>query len=143
MLSKRELFGQSQTASAICQIHHNFKEYCEKGLKPYGLDAGVYFYLIYIIKNPGKYYSEIIEYIQSNNTQSIRDIQKLEIEGYIYIKKDVVDKEKARVYPTPKGEMVLEEVQIIFQTWESIAMKDLDKDEKSELIKLIEKIKLI
>jgi len=140
MLNERKLFGKAQRASAICEIYRDFKEYCEKELKNYELDGGLYFFLLYIYKHPGRTYSDLAEHIQSDKGHTSRGLQRLEMEGYIFLESDPKKMEDMKINITPKGEITMEEIKNIFENWEDIVFQNLSSEERILILDLLRKV---
>lgn len=126
----REIGTLSRSIHSISDI--KFKE-----LK---LQKGQFIYLTRICENPGINLIDLTILLKMDKTSTTKAIQKIEAEGYIERKKDLIDKRVVRLYPTEKGlksydNIINEENKNI-----AICLKDFSDDEKNIVTELITKM---
>ncbi len=113
---------------------------CDTKFKEFSLQKGQFIYLTRICENPGINFIDLTVLLKIDKTSTSKAIQKLEAEGYIERKKDILDKRVWRLYPTEKGLksydcIINEENKNI-----SICIKDFSEDEINIVNELVLKM---
>lgn len=74
--------------------------------KEHDLTKGQYLYLVRICENPGIIQEKLAEMIKADRTTAARAVKKLEMNGFIEKKDDLLNKKIKKLFPTKKGENV-------------------------------------
>ena len=71
--------------------------------KEIDLTKGQYLYIVRICENPGIIQEKLAEMIKVDRTTAARAIKKLEVNGFIEKKTDILNKKNKKLFPTEKG----------------------------------------
>ena len=74
--------------------------------KEIDLTKGQYLYVVRICENPGIIQEKLAEMIKVDRTTAARAIKKLEMNGFIEKKTDMLNKKIKKLFPTEKGYQV-------------------------------------
>ena len=88
----------------ITALRKDLNAYSDARLKQYGLTDGLFYYIIYIGKNPGCSLSDAAHFLRADNGHVTRCIGKLEQLGYVVRTRDTVDHRHYHLTLTAQGE---------------------------------------
>ena len=102
-------------------------------LRPYGLGAGQQYFLSHIAAYPGASMAELAVDGAYDNGTVTRAVKKLEENGYIRIEPDARDHRAKKLYPTEKGEAMLEPIRKMRSAWFAEVTEGFSEEEKKQL----------
>ena len=109
-------------------------------LRPYGLGAGQHYFLWHIAAHPGVSMAELAVNGAYDNGTVTRAIRKLTESGHIRIEPDARDRRAKRLYPTEKGEAMLEPIRQMRGAWFAKVTEGFSEEEKMQLNALMARL---
>jgi len=121
-----------------CSIFYRLTQmrYAEK-LRPYGLGAGQQYFLWHIAAHPGVSMAELAQNGAYDNGTVTRAVRKLAEREYIRVEPDARDRRAKRLYPTERGEAMLEPIRKMRQEWFETVTEDFTEEEKAQISGLL------
>lgn len=116
------------------------RAFMEQEMNDVSIGSGQYAFLFYLGNNDGVNQEDINKALSVDKATTTRAIQKLESLGYVLRKKDPLDGRVNRVFLTPEGYKMREELLVLSSVWESCLLEGLTTDEIIALETLIKKI---
>ena len=126
----------------ISFFYKEFQRYCEEKLKPYDLTNGLYMYLIFVYKKPGRTLNEISKALEVDKALTTRAIKRLIEHGYVENIVDEKDNRAFNIYSTEKCDEAMVEMKNLFIEWEKIKLKGFSKEEIETFKNLFKKASL-
>jgi DNA-binding MarR family transcriptional regulator len=124
----------------ISLINRYTQIYFSKELKPFELGPGQAILLGEIFSGEGKSQDELSALIKIDKATAARSLAKLEDRGYIIRQADPADNRIRRVYLTAKAKKVAPTFFAIFNAWSQNLVRDFSREEKQQLLSLLERM---
>ena len=121
----------------IAILRKHFVSYCTEKLSDLGVTYRQLFVLIYISKKKMCSYKEIVEYLKIDAGQLNRFLSKLLEKELIFQKKNDTDKRFNILTLSDKGKKIVEESHMLFYSWDTQVLSDIDDDSRVELMNLM------
>ena len=124
----------------ISLINRYTQIYLGKKLKPYEMGPGQAIPLGEILSGEGRSQDELSALIKIDKATTARSLAKLEDRGYIIRKADPTDNRIRRVYLTAKAKKFAPTLFVIFNAWSENLVRDFSREEKEQLLYLLERM---
>ena len=121
----------------ITALRKDLNAYSDARLKQYGLTDGLFYYIIYIGKNPGCSLSETARFLKADNGHVTRCIGKLEQLGYAVRTRDTADPRHFHLTLTAQGETIFKELHTLLYDWDQAVCKNLSDIQREQLLELL------
>lgn len=121
-------------------IFLHIKRLMEIKLKPYDLTHLQFSILMNLYKNNTSTQKEILQYTNGDEASITRLIDRLELKGYLQRVKCENDKRKKKIILTQSGISLIEEATSCAVEVNKELVKDLQKEEADELLRLLQKV---
>ena len=125
----------------ITVLKKDFDNFCNSRLQDMGLSQGLMFFLIYIGNHPHCSPKELSLAIKADTGHTTRSVEKLVQGGFVTRKVKETDKRAFLLQLTEKGIQTFTEIKSLFNQWDEIVSKDLSKEDKEILHKILSQIK--
>ena len=124
-----------------CSIFYRLTQmrYAE-ALRPWGVGAGQQYFLSHIAASPGVSMAELAEDGAYDNGTVTRAVRKLEESGHIRVEPDARDRRTKRLYPTRKGEAMLEPIRQMRFDWRKEVTADFTEAELEQIETLLARL---
>ena len=124
-----------------CSIFYRLTQmrYAE-ALRPWGVGAGQQYFMSHIAANPGVSMAELAEDGAYDNGTVTRAVRKLEESGHIRVEPDARDRRAKRLYPTQKGEALLEPIRQARFAWRKEVTADFTEEELEQIEALLARL---
>lgn len=122
----------------ITALRKDLNTYSDARLKQYGLTDGLFYYIIYIGKNPGCSLSEAARFLKADNGHVTRCIGKLEQLGYAVRTRDTTDHRHFHLALTAQGEDIFKELHTLLYDWDQTVCKNLSGSQREQLLELLQ-----
>jgi len=109
--------------------------------KEIALTKGQYLYLVRIFENQGIIQEKIAEMLKVDRTTTARAIQKLESQGLIEKRDDIINKRIKRLFTTPKGDEAYSFLKREMDHTDKVALAGLNEEDKVTLLDLLQKVR--
>ena len=126
----------------ISMLYRIGSSYINKELCKYDIGSGQYIFLLYLFNNNGCNQEEISIALDIDKGTTARALQKLQKEGYINKKIDKNDRRVNHILVTEKAFEIQESIMKVLNSWEDILYSSFNKEEKNELLELLQKAAL-
>ena len=127
-------------SNMILTLRKDFKEYCFGQLQEIGLSQGLLYFILYIGKHPGCSPGQLCARLKFDTGHGARSIEKLVQTDFIKKERDAGDKRAYCLSLTEKGDQAFQLIYELFCHWDQEALKNLNEQEKAELLRLMTKI---
>ena len=124
----------------ITALRKDLNAYSDARLKQYGLTDGLFYYIIYIGKNPGCSLSDAAHFLRADNGHVTRCIGKLEQLGYVVRTRDTVDHRHYHLTLTSQGEAIFKELHTLLHDWDEIVCRNLNDGQREQLLELLRRV---
>ncbi len=124
----------------ISLINRYTQVYFSKELKPYEMGPGQAIPFGEIFNGEGKSQDELSALLKLDKATTARSLAKLEDKGYIIRKTDPSDNRIRRVYLTDKAKKFAPTFFAIFNAWSENLVHDFSREEKEQLLYLLERM---
>lgn len=128
---------ENSLAFYITSLRKDLNAYSDARLRQYGLTDGLFYYIIYIGKNPGCSLSDAARYLRADNGHVTRCIGRLEQLGYAVRTRDETDRRHFHLNLTGRGEEIFSELHTLLYDWDEAACGALSRDQKVQLLELL------
>lgn len=126
-------------AKYISEIQRMGNIFFLKELAHLGLGYGQFNYLMELYKRDGVRQEDLSLNLKIDKGTTARAVKKLEIEGFIIRIHDEKDKRAYRIFLTEKGIEHKKNIFKVAKSWEENLTKNLTKEEKEVILKLLKK----
>jgi len=109
-------------------------------LKPYGITASQYMYILCICENEGLSQEQICDRLKLDRAPVARAAKALERDGYITRTVSADDRRQNQLYSTEKGKRTYEKIKAIVEQYETELMGSLTDIERDVLKNLLGKV---
>jgi len=130
-----------QAGILIRQIIGNINYYISDKLKPHNIKHGQFEYFMIIKQDEGINQNQLAEIKGVGKASVTKAVNVLETQGYIMRKTGEDDKRNVSLYCTEKGNEIVGELTSYKLELESTVFKDFTDYERSELIRLLAKMR--
>jgi MarR family transcriptional regulator, organic hydroperoxide resistance regulator len=124
----------------LLQALRAHRRLAEAAFSEIGLYPGQEMLLFQLWQEEGVTQSQLVEKLCVEPPTVTKTLQRLEKAGIIERKQDAEDARVSRVYLTPKGEALKEQVQKIWRDLEARTTKNLSEVEQAFILRLLEQI---
>jgi MarR family transcriptional regulator, organic hydroperoxide resistance regulator len=124
----------------LLQALRAHRRLAEAAFSEIGLYPGQEMLLFQLWQEEGVTQSQLVEKLCVEPPTVTKTLQRLEKAGIIERKQDAEDARVSRVYLTPKGEALKEQVQQIWRDLEARTTKNLSEVEQAFILRLLEQI---
>jgi MarR family transcriptional regulator, organic hydroperoxide resistance regulator len=124
----------------LLQAFRAHRRLAEAAFSEIGLYPGQEMLLFQLWQKEGVTQSQLVEKLCVEPPTVTKTLQRLEKAGIIERKQDAEDARVSRVYLTPKGEALKEQVQQIWRDLEARTTKNLSEVEQAFILRLLEQI---
>lgn len=138
-MMERDGKGLLFTSSLITRISRYHQIYLNHALKPLGINASQYLYIVVLCKEGAIRQDRLPARIGIDKSNVTRMLIQLEKEGFLRRVVSDEDKRTYDIYPTEKAIALNEPVMKILEEWDRDVMK-MDEEAKSQFRKLLELI---
>ena len=117
------------------------EQYRSARLAPLGLKASHCVYVLHVCRQPGISQEGLAKQIYINKSNVTRKLIQLEELGFVRREVSAADKRVIQVYPTQKAKEAYPEVKRVIQEWNAYLTQDMQEQELTLLMEMLEKIK--
>lgn len=130
----------NQIGKLNARIYRNYQTLINTKLRDMTIQAGQHDFFYVISKNEGITQKELAKHLCIGKSTTAKAVKCLMEQGYIYRKKDTIDKRYERLFLTEKGKEIEPEVTRIFHELIHTAVKGMTKEEVACAEMLLNKI---
>lgn len=109
--------------------------------KELNLSKGQYVYIVRICENPGIIQEQLIDLIKVDRSTATRVLQKLESDGFIEKRPDVLNKKIKKIFPTAKGNSIYPFIIKEHTYSNDVALTGFSEAEKHEVFEYLHRIR--
>jgi DNA-binding MarR family transcriptional regulator len=124
----------------ILQIHRAHRSRAEAALNQLGLHTGQEMLLFHLWNEEGLTQSQLVDQLCVEPPTVTKTLQRLEQAGVVERRQDAEDARVSRVYLTPKGRALKEQVKTIWDNLEALTVQGLSEVEKVLMRRLLEQV---
>lgn len=122
-------------------LKKDFDSFCNSRLQEIGLSQGLMFFVIYIGNHPNCSPKDLSAAIKADTGHTTRSVEKLVSSGFVTRKTKETDKRAFQLQLTEKGLKAFKEIKNLFKEWDEIVLKDIPKDDKETILKILSNLK--
>ncbi len=128
----------------LTRLTNNFyrctQMYVNEVLKKYKLSSGTYPYLLTLYRIEGINQNQISKELNIDKAMSARAIKRLIELGYLRKEENREDSRAYNLFLTEKGKAIIPSVKADLRHWNEIVTKDLNKEERENVLDLLSKV---
>ena len=124
----------------ISLIHRQANAFFTKEFSKFGFGSGQYMFMIHLYKNDGISQEKLSELLNIDKGTTAKAVKKLEELGFVTRSKDSSDKRINRIYLTSKAINIRNEFFSVLTKWETILTNELNPEEISASLSILNKI---
>jgi DNA-binding MarR family transcriptional regulator len=141
---KTTVIGSEESIGRWISILHRYgKIYLDKNLEPYSIGSGQFSFLLALYRKDGVSQDILSKELNVDKATTTRAITKLEKEGYVEREVDSSDRRSYKVYLTPEGFLLKNEMRKISQRWTKILMKHFSNEEQESLKDYLKRMSIV
>ena len=125
----------------ITLLKKDFDSFCNRRLQEIGLSQGLMFFVIYIGNHPDCSPKDLSAAIKADTGHTTRSVEKLVKSGFVTKETKETDKRAFQLQLTEKGLKAFKEIKNLFKDWDEIMLKDIPKDHKETMLKVLSSLK--
>lgn len=122
-------------------IIRSSRQFINEELKPLNLSSAEGNILLHLLTQDERFrQDEIVELLDISKPAVSRALESLELKGYVYRKKDPLDRRASRVILTEKARSISPQIEQVYNEVFSIAAQGISEEEIRDFIKLFGRV---